>query len=717
MEGLTNSRPSSRACATDKPLHVLNPSSVNRSIRLASEDFASGSFGLINLILEELLVNSTYAFKNSPGEITFVFNVKSLARDLNRDPRTLQEALQDLQHHGCIAIVRESACGHLSGIRFTKKALCHPEIYYALLKKGQNIPDFRMWLDAQQSNEIFINDEVCQEAAQEIELGFASGEKFHRRTWTAMSRATRLIAEAYATGRLDLVVFILQELLLNTSYAFKRCGDITFGFRAEELADSLNRSVRSVQEVFQDLERCGFLLKKRGQNGLTLIRLTPAALSDSNVHWVLKTQGRNVPGFLSWLEAQSSENYQSETRESSPLVAPQTRESAPSPYKEYIKPSELKVEQSKAAKKSSRDELEKNENCEQDKNESQASAPGNSFKFEERLAAFVTETIHGADFKGSIRPRTMEEFDYQCREFGLSRNEILNYVDFKVWELSVVRQETYCANTVLRILTLDLVHHKAVTKNLEYLKRCEARRMYSDQLSREYEARQLSRETEIDEESSPSPTSTNPVDESIELHQWQTKLKDAVSTKTWTDSLSKLSCDSKDTTSLIVTDSFQAHWIAREYGEILYDVLGTLVLRFEPVDGSIDDERFELQLLPSPPSNSPEPQELSQSVTGVRSTQEEPVLTPWQERLQAAVSGSVWRMFLKRLVELVPTNEGQLRLAVDDEFIGQYIFDRHSSAITGTLGRVVIVCSESKVTWHISPENCRRVDTALEFTE
>lgn len=143
------------------------------------------------------------------------------------------------------------------------------------------------------SQKSLSDENICafNEAYEIIESRWQSGDTLHRRKRSSIDRAMRAIAEDFSTGRLDLVVFVLEEVLLNTTYAFKDCpGDITFGFSSESLAHDLNRSQRSIQEVFQDLERCGFLARGRGGafDGLTGVRLTSKALRDSNVFWVLK---------------------------------------------------------------------------------------------------------------------------------------------------------------------------------------------------------------------------------------------------------------------------------------------------------------------------------------------------------------------------------------------------------------------------------------------
>ncbi len=62
------------------------------------------------------------------------------------------------------------------------------------------------------------------------------------------------IASKFASSRFDLTAAVLDAILLHVTYAFRAHGTITVGLRAESLAKSLGKSIRSIQEVLQDLD-------------------------------------------------------------------------------------------------------------------------------------------------------------------------------------------------------------------------------------------------------------------------------------------------------------------------------------------------------------------------------------------------------------------------------------------------------------------------------
>jgi hypothetical protein len=433
-------------------------------------------------------------------------------------------------------------------------------------------------------------------------------------------------------------------------------------------------------------------------DGLTGVRLTSKALRDSNVFWVLTMKGKNIPGFKAWLEAQQvvtpNPNAKNPKTED---TAPRTRNLAPSTYM-YIKPSELKVEQKTPTATAT------NRTSGRNKISSQASATDNSFRLDDRIVTILTETIRDAGIIGSIRTRNLEEFDTRSRELDMTWPEIIDYVDFKVWEISELRGETYTASTVVSILTSDLIHHKAVTSNLEYLKRCEIRRSYREEAEKIADSGEQNFD-EITVESSMSSIveSETVVQESVDLQPWQMKLKNAVSSKAWQEFLSKLQCPGVETKTLVIKkDSFLATWIADQYGAVLFDVLGTTVLRLE----SDDDQGFEIELsrpAPSEPTvtvDTPEPTPVEKPEVS------EPVVAQWQQKLKAAVPGLAWRMFLSRL-EASSSNPdaGRTRLMVRNEpFVAQWISDKYGKTIANTLGEVVLECSESGKVWGLHPE-------------
>jgi len=247
--------------------------------------------------------------------------------------------------------------------------------------------------------------------------------------------------------------------------------------------------------------------------------------------------------------------------------------------------------------------------------------------------------------------------------------------------------------------------------------------MYRDQLENEYAEHERERAKRQDEylaiPASDRLDEVVDVPVPVELQQWQRKLKNEVSAKAWEDFLSKVTCcaDEGTKTLIVTTDPFQTHWIASQYGEILNEVLGTSVLRFKPnasAHSSLVEDEFEIQLCST---LTPLDETLAVPDVPLRAeiSSEDIELAPWQQKLKEAVTGSVWRMFLQGLEETIPT-DGRLNLSVQNEFIGQYIFDNHSPCIEKTLGHVILIANDSKVRWQISPGYSRRIESNEEMT-
>ena len=105
-----------------------------------------------------------------------------------------------------------------------------------------------------------------------IDMAFIEGEMRPMRK-TAIRRAEVKIARRFSTGRTGLVSSIVDTLLYETTLAFKdhsKRVELSGGetvlllLDAELLAEEEGCTTRSIQQVFQDLEECGYIHRGRG---------------------------------------------------------------------------------------------------------------------------------------------------------------------------------------------------------------------------------------------------------------------------------------------------------------------------------------------------------------------------------------------------------------------------------------------------------------------
>lgn len=512
---------------------------------------------------------------------------------------------------------------------------------------------------------VWIEEDLSRcRTLQEVKLGSVPG-------------ALRTIAAKFATGRLDLTASVLDAILLNTAYAFGAHSTITVGFRAESLAYDLGKSPRSIQEVLQDLERCGYLARGKGGefNGLTGLRLTRLALRDPNTFWILKTKGRNVPGFVEWLTTQQLDGV-------TPSQA--KKESLPVRVLAAKTPKPANRARNLASPLLSNDIKTTTSEEKRGRADSRPIAPLNKLTSasENSFSILLVQTVlREFELTGIVRPELLEEFDDQASLLNVSRKDLIDYVDFKVWELTAYRQESYTANTVVRILCSDLVHYKAVITNLVVLRRRRA----------EMEARSSSPTIELEVELE---VSDQEPQESLEkltpesLEPWQTELKSKVSSQTWMTSLSKLNrCDEAGSVDLWAPDAFVGTWTVDHFADAIVASVGPCRICWES-EGQSSFVSLEAT------------QAASEEVGEAFSIDEEgrivsdEDLESWQIPLRDAVSGPIWRMFLRHLRWHSKTDE-VVYLSCEDAFLAAWIAENYISEVVKQLGPVDILNQDS----------------------
>jgi hypothetical protein len=284
---------------------------------------------------------------------------------------------------------------------------------------------------------------------------------------------------------------------------------------------------------------------------------------------------------------------------------------------------------------------------------------------------------------GFVPQNLFDEFDERAWSYGLSRKDLVDYLDFKLWELVEERKEKYKASTTVRILTRDLIHYKAAIANLSCLRRTRAEQqayhtpdVHNDVLN-----------DEDVEETSFEPVFTGP------LEAWQDELKNQVGQKIWDDFLATARLrPTAELPELWVKDGFHGQWIANQYPGAIAASVGPcrICWAFGDDTGSITLKE------PETPPGARE----AFTVTPEGKILSDEVLESWQEKLRDTVPGSGWRIYLKHLRRESPAGEPVI-LSCEDTFLAEWVASKYNEVLTENLGPVELRSGER--VWTLTP--------------
>lgn len=500
--------------------------------------------------------------------------------------------------------------------------------------------------------ENFCDDRLDAWLAMEEESFHAPPPPIHA---AAMDAALRKIAEMLSLPLTSCVLSLLDTILLNTTYRFRDSGGITLGVRAETLAQELGTSPRTIRRLLQMIDESGYIVRGRGGelDGVTAIRLTSRALRDSTTYWVLKTKGRNITNLVEYLDAQQHRAVASTTKPSQQTAAP-TLCAEPSRGHGCPRPfsNDLKIAPSEA--RGARDTF-------LDDEPSAPKTPKTTPIMEFILTVLLEEGVSQIP-----DPELLKTFEDKAQRRRISQQDLVRFIDLKLWELTDLRKVPYSANTLIKILTSDLEHWRAVITNLSNQRWTHARM--------EPEPFEPSPNIEIEDEDRDVTPHHKPVVESGPLKPWQEHLKSQVSTGVWEQFLSLLvENEASETMELWAPEPFVGQWIIEEFCDPLTASVGPCRICWQ-----WGGEYFATDLKT--------PSATSQEAVGVLKDRgespdcsEEP-MEAWRVGLRDAVPDSAWRMFL-RFLRREPSAEGRVILTCEDAFLAEWIADHYSDLL------------------------------------
>jgi hypothetical protein len=509
--------------------------------------------------------------------------------------------------------------------------------------------------------ESFCDDRLDAWLAMEEESFHSPPPPIHA---AAMDAALRKIAEMLSLPTSSCVLSLLDTILLNTTYRFRDSGGITLGVRAETLAQELGASPRTIRRLLQMIDESGYIVRGRGGeiDGVTAIRLTSRALRDSTTYWVLKTKGRNITGLVEYLDTQQLGAVASRTKPTPQTTSP-TLCAEPSRGHGWPRPfsNDLKIAPSEA--RGARDTFLDDE----------PSAPRTPETTP--IMEFIQTVLLEEGVSQIPDPELLKTFEYKAHCRRISRQDLVRYIDLKMWELTDLRKVPYSANTLIRILTSDLEHWRAVITNLSNQRWTHARM--------DPEPFEPSPNIEIEDEDLDVMAHHQPVVKSEPLKPWQEHLKSQVSTGAWEQFLSLLvENEASETMELWAPEPFVGQWIIEELSAPLTASVGSCRICWQ-----WGGEYFTTDLK-TPPATSQKAVGAISVVDEIPKTIEEP-MEAWRVGLRDAVPDSTWRMFL-RFLRREPSTEGRVILTCEDAFLAEWIADHYSECLVSHFGRVEI---------------------------
>lgn len=418
--------------------------------------------------------------------------------------------------------------------------------------------------------------------SSEIDNVFVDGDIRPMRK-TAIRRAEVSIARKFAKGRTGLVSSIVDTLLYETTLAFKdesrriELADsetVLLFLDCELLAEEEGFTARSIQQVFQDLEECGYIHRGRGgaHNGLTGVVLSLKALRDPDTRWVLQMKGRRVDGLQEWLERCEDTSKSTGIRNKAATKCEAEQHSHEGERTKGISSDTYIYTLNPPDVEKSNTEIETSQDF-------STSAPQASEQ-EDRWVLEIGRCIREANFRGPLQPETLRELVTSSDRSELDRPTLLKYVDCKLWELAEVRQAEYPAQTVATILRSDLKHAGAVIANLErrYQQWLQRQAWEECQETQTVEPKTNKAEVKNSEPEDPVIPEPSNVSAPVELSPWQIDLKERVSSSTWTNFLSKLELVEEELERVVLEvvdgDKFTAAWIRDQLWRKVSGVFG-----------------------------------------------------------------------------------------------------------------------------------------------
>jgi hypothetical protein len=260
-------------------------------------------------------------------------------------------------------------------------------------------------------------------------------------------------------------------------------------------------------------------------------------------------------------------------------------------------------------------------------------------------------------------PELLKTFEDKAQRRRISQQDLVQYIDLKLWELTGLRKVPYSANTLIRILTSDLEHWRAVITNLSNQRWTHARM--------DPEPFEPSPNIEIEDEDLDVMAHHQPVVKSEPLKPWQEHLKSQVSTGAWEQFLSLLvENEASETMELWAPEPFVGQWIIEKFSGPLTASVGPCRICWR-----WGGKNFIHNLKnPSAP-----PQE---AVGALKAGDESPdcseeLMEAWRVGLRDAVPDSAWRMFL-RFLRRERSAEDRVILTCDNAFLAEWIADHYS---------------------------------------
>jgi hypothetical protein len=514
--------------------------------------------------------------------------------------------------------------------------------------------------------ENFCDDKLDAWLAMEEESFHAPPPLIHL---GAMDAALQKIAGLLGLPLSRCVLSLLDTILLNTTYRFRDSGGITLGVRAETLAQELGASPRTIRRLLQMIDESGYIVRGRGGeiDGVTAIRLTSRALREPTTYWVLKTKGRNISGLVEYLDAQQLRVVASKTKPTPQNTSSPTLCAEPSRGHGWPRPfsNDLKIAPSEA--RGARDTFLEDE------------PPAPKTPEPSPIIAFILTVLLEEGVSQIPDPELLKNFEDKAQRKRIGQQDLVRYIDLKLWELTDLRKVPYSANTLIKILTSDLEHWRAVITNLSNQRWNHARM--------EPEPFEPSPALEIEDEDLDVMAYHKPVVESGPLKPWQEHLKSQVSTGAWEQFLSLLvENEASETMELWAPEPFVGQWIIEEFSAPLTASVGPCRICWQWGGEYCATD------LKTPSATSQEAVGVLKADAESPDYSEEP-MEAWRVGLRDAVPDSAWRMFL-RFLRREPSAEGQVILTCEDAFLAEWIADHYSDHLESCFGRPVELKSQ-----------------------